>query len=620
MRVKEKFVNFTHQMLWHGRWDMSVRLSGASHSVSVSLSELVGSLRLCPQDLRCNTVLSAVALGSGSALGAHLGLVLWVVDVHDVLGSSAAADGSATSGLGSGTGGDFSGIVTKGVEVVIHLGKLDLERCARDDSPVLQRLLHLGGVADQHSLLSDHLSLHASVGLFSILQILIRIVVTFSLELLLLSLEGSKLGLDLWINEVVDVLSVEHLWNLVVLPLVVLEHVLVLKVDVEDTSTSVGLLDITGEQLALWVILIVLLHVLDSLWDESLSDNTVHWSGDMDTCKNITKTSTNSTIAGGAGLELLSNTICDQSLAGSVLDLLDTLFGCARQLEHLNVSWFKKSLELSRGLGVQIFWSHHINLVDDNEDELVGEKWLDGLEQGHLGSNSVATLLGKIHEVEDGGSQVSDSSDGLHLNGVHLLKRVIENTWGIDGLEAEVLVIEVADEQGLGGESVWLNIDIGSGDTSQERGLSDVWITADQEGSGVWVYRWETSQMLADLIQVQERILKTLADGGHASKGGALELLALEERLRILEQAYVISGNSLDQMLRRGQLAESDAEMVGIVEGVEKILVEWMDILESWESVENERNLLAESLLCELDLAGVEVYSCQLCAPSAMRI
>lgn len=114
--------------------------------------------------------------------------------------------------------------------------------------------------------------------------------------------------------------------------------------------------------------------------------------------------------------------------------------------------------------------------------------------------------------------------------------------------------------------------------------------------------------MLANLIKIEERVLKTLCDGSHTSKSGALELLALEERLRILEQTDVISGDGLNQVLSGSQLAEGNAEMVGIVEGVEKILVERMDVLESWEPVENERDLLAESLLCELDLAGIEVY------------
>lgn len=47
--------------------------------------------------------------------------------------------------------------------------------------------------------------------------------------------------------------------------------------------------------------------------------------------------------------------------------------------------------------------------------------------------------------------------------------------------------------------------------------------------------------------------------------------------------------------------------MVGIVKGVQKILVEGMDILKTWEAIEDQRNLLTESFLRELDLSGVKV-------------
>lgn len=47
--------------------------------------------------------------------------------------------------------------------------------------------------------------------------------------------------------------------------------------------------------------------------------------------------------------------------------------------------------------------------------------------------------------------------------------------------------------------------------------------------------------------------------------------------------------------------------MVGIVKRIQKILVEWMDILKTWEAIENQRDLLAESLLRKLDLSGIKV-------------
>lgn len=47
--------------------------------------------------------------------------------------------------------------------------------------------------------------------------------------------------------------------------------------------------------------------------------------------------------------------------------------------------------------------------------------------------------------------------------------------------------------------------------------------------------------------------------------------------------------------------------MVGIVKSVQKILVEGVDILKTWETIEDQRDLFTESLLRELDLSGVKV-------------
>ena len=112
--------------------------------------------------------------------------------------------------------------------------------------------------------------------------------------------------------------------------------------------------------------------------------------------------------------------------------------------------------------------------------------------------------------------------------------------------------------------------------------------------------------MLADLIKVQKRIFEALDKGGHATEGGSLQLLALEKRLTVFEQTDVVSGNGLNQVLGGGKLTESDAEMVGIVEGVEKILVERVDVLEPGKALEDGAELLGESFLTELDLSGVE--------------
>ena len=47
--------------------------------------------------------------------------------------------------------------------------------------------------------------------------------------------------------------------------------------------------------------------------------------------------------------------------------------------------------------------------------------------------------------------------------------------------------------------------------------------------------------------------------------------------------------------------------MIGIIEGIEEIFVERMDILESREAIEDERQLFGEGFLGELDLSGIEI-------------
>jgi hypothetical protein len=61
-------------------------------------------------------------------------------------------------------------------------------------------------------------------------------------------------------------------------------------------------------------------------------------------------------------------------------------------------------------------------------------------------------------------------------------------------------------------------------------------------------------------------------------------------------------------VLRGRELAEGYSEMVGIVEGIEKIFVERMDILQAGKSVQDEGELFCECLLREFDFSGIEIY------------
>jgi len=70
--------------------------------------------------------------------------------------------------------------------------------------------------------------------------------------------------------------------------------------------------------------------------------------------------------------------------------------------------------------------------------------------------------------------------------------------------------------------------------------------------------------VLADLVEINEGVLEALDQGGHAAEGGPLELLALVQALRILEQAHVVAGDGLNQVLGGRDLAEGNLEVVGI--------------------------------------------------------
>ena len=79
------------------------------------------------------------------------------------------------------------------------------------------------------------------------------------------------------------------------------------------------------------------------------------------------------------------------------------------------------------------------------------------------------------------------SSNALHLDRVHFLERVIEDTGGIDYLPSQVLVVEVTDEKRLGRKGVRLYVYVRTCDLVDEGRLSDIRIPTDKQGPSVGV-------------------------------------------------------------------------------------------------------------------------------------
>ena len=73
----------------------------------------------------------------------------------------------------------------------------------------------------------------------------------------------------------------------------------------------------------------------------------------------------------------------------------------------------------------------------------------------------------------------------------------------------------MTDEEGFCGEGVRLYINVRAGNFVDERGFSDIGITADEKSTCVGIDGWQTGDVLADLLKVGQWIFLTSHDGSH---------------------------------------------------------------------------------------------------------
>jgi hypothetical protein len=80
----------------------------------------------------------------------------------------------------------------------------------------------------------------------------------------------------------------------------------------------------------------------------------------------------------------------------------------------------EKSLQLSLILSSEFLESDKIDFGHDNHQRLVLEQRLDIVEEGDLLGDGLTTGFRNINEEKNGGSQMGQSSDSLHFDGVSL--------------------------------------------------------------------------------------------------------------------------------------------------------------------------------------------------------
>lgn len=162
--------------------------------------------------------------------------------------------------------------------------------------------------------------------------------------------------------------------------------------------------------------------------------------------------------------------------------------------------------------------TYQVGLVGDDQEGLVDEERLDVVVEADLLGDRVSAGLRNVDEEEDAGVQVGQRGNGLHFDRVLLLERMVQDSWRIDDLPAEVVVIGVPNEERFGGEGVRLNFDVRSGDLVNEARLSDVGKSRDEERSRVRVDRRQARQVLANLLQVAQRRVELLHQRAHSAE------------------------------------------------------------------------------------------------------
>lgn len=91
-------------------------------------------------------------------------------------------------------------------------------------------------------------------------------------------------------------------------------------------------------------------------------------------------------------------------------------------------------------------------------------------------------------------------ANGLHLDRVHLLNGVVEDTRRVNDLPFVVQLVTVAQEQRLGREWLVLHVDVGTCYRIHETGLAHVGLPDDEQRAVLGIDCWQTAHVLSNLF------------------------------------------------------------------------------------------------------------------------
>jgi hypothetical protein len=277
-------------------------------------------------------------------------------------------------------------------------------------------------------------------------------------------------------------------------------------------------------------------------------------------------------------LHLQLDALREELLAGGGLDLGHAGL-CERAHLHDVDAAAAVGIELCPALRGELLHGHDVDLVDDHDQGLVCEERADVLKEGDLLLKCVPALPREVHDVQHARAQMGERGDGLHLDGVAVLERVVENAGRVDDLPAQVLVLGVAHKERLCGEGVRLDLDVCARDLVDEARLAHVREPGHKERSRVGVDRGQTREMLADLLEVGQRRRQALHQRAHAAERRPLKLLAPVQRVAVLEQPDVVLPDVVDHVHCSVHLPERELVVVLVVQHIHQVRVEGVHVV-----------------------------------------
>ena len=181
----------------------------------------------------------------------------------------------------------------------------------------------------------------------------------------------------------------------------------------------------------------------------------------------------------------LGETVIQQDITSLCFDCFNSLFSDVGHLDKVCIWDLGQLFNFFFLIFVEILVGLYIDLSQANDERLSGKQWLDRIEKLNLLLDSVAARLWNIQHKQNCSIQVSQCSNGLHLNSISLVEGVIKDTGRVKNLPRSVFVFSVTNKQILSSESVGLHINISIGHVVDERRFTDVGETSHNQSA--WI-------------------------------------------------------------------------------------------------------------------------------------